>query len=495
MPKLSQQEIDAVLKKANLEQLGPYVGAGKPLLCLCRACGNEIRPQIASLKNGHGCKFCRAAERAARRRIPLDEARQIFLDAGVEPLDTYVNTGVPWRSRCLTCGEITSPTLANVKAGHKACKYCSGKAITLEKARSIYLEAGGKPTSKYPGTNAPWEGVCLTCDSTITPRLEDLKRGQGPCLKCGWRKSGAAQSLSALEAERRMVENGAQPLEDWANRGIDTPWLCECLKCGSTITPTIHSITNGQGPCVFCGRQKTAQKLSLRPEVAVDIVSSRGFIPLEPYPGAAVSWRLKCSVCNSTKSRRLANIQSGMGCRECSIEERRVSKREAESRLLAIGFKPLEPFTATAEPWLCECLKCGNTSYKRLGTAEQKQKDGASGCRYCGERTYGCLVYLIHHPQLRAYKIGVGKSRRVEHHLSHGWEKIEIWDLQSATAAYYLEGLLLDYVRKIWGKPQYLGAEEMPQGGQTETFSDLDLESADIVRLVGELKADTTQPR
>ncbi len=72
-------------------------------------------------------------------------------EGGVEPVDPYKNTSVPWRCRCLTCGREVTPRLDNVRAGHAACGYCAGLIVDPDEAAAVMRAAGLEPLGPYPG--------------------------------------------------------------------------------------------------------------------------------------------------------------------------------------------------------------------------------------------------------------------------------------------------------------------------------------------------------
>jgi hypothetical protein len=106
---------------------------------------------------------------------------------------------------------------------------------------------------------------------------------------------------------------------------------------------------------------------------------------------------------------------------------------------------------------------------------------------YCSVRELGSIVYLVRNIELRAYKVGVGKERRINDHTSRGWELVRSWELGTPLAAYRLESDVLNYVREIWQLPQWLGKVEMPQSGHTETFSSEEREPEEIFHLIARL--------
>lgn len=75
---------------------------------------------------------------------------------------------------------------------------------------------------------------------------------------------------------------------------------------------------------------------------------------------------------------------------------------------------------------------------------------------------------------LNAHKIGIGgyesNTNRIEQHQKHGWKLFASMDLETAEDAFRIEQQILDWIRTELGFGQYLLAEQMPQGGHTETF-------------------------
>jgi hypothetical protein len=110
------------------------------------------------------------------------------------------------------------------------------------------------------------------------------------------------------------------------------------------------------------------------------------------------------------------------------------------------------------------------------------------GCVHCSERTLGTFFYLIHNPELRSFKVGVGGQRRLDDHRWQGWAVVEVWDLVTPLEAYSLERNVLTFIREEWGLPQWLGREDMPQKGATETFSDREKTAEDLRHLVSKLR-------
>ena len=485
MRALALTEVDAFLTQKRLRRVGVYTNSRLPLDCVCLDCGLAVSPTYKNLKKGQGgCKFCAGGQRGNTHKIPEAEAELEMRTAGVEPLEPYVNSKHPWRSRCLTCGEIVTPQYANVKNGHAACKFCSKRAITPEKAAAIYLASGARPVTPYVRSNLPWAGKCLSCAGDVNPRLGDLIQGQGPCRKCGIERLANENRLTEEEATNRMLEAGAEPLEPWGNKNVDSGWLCACLICGSIIAPSIHSVTSGQGPCVHCGRLKTAEKNTLDGAEQVAVLEEFGFRALEPYQGMGKPWNTECLKCGVQEKRRLSNIKSGFGCRSCAYEAAKIPQDVAVVEMNKRGWEPLESYVAANLPWKCKCRKCGNIQSPRLYSLSHSRP---SGCLNCGERTLGSTFYLVRHDGHKAYKVGVGKDRRIDDHRWQGWILVKRWEMETPQDAYRLEREFLLYIREQLQLPQYLDNQDMPQNGATETFSSDSSADEDWIRLVHRL--------
>ena len=56
--------------------------------------------------------------------------------------------------------------------------------ISEAAARAIMIAAGFQPSVPYPGSVAPWPGVCLKCGQPGSPRYNDVQQGQGACAPC-----------------------------------------------------------------------------------------------------------------------------------------------------------------------------------------------------------------------------------------------------------------------------------------------------------------------
>lgn len=180
--RLSDAAATAVMLTAGLEPLVPYPGSAEPWKSRCTKCNETVYPRYNDIQQGQGCKSCGVTARTALRRTPEDEAVALARAAGLEPLEPFRSVNQPWRCRCLTCNEITSPQLGSLRRGSAGCGFCSGHFARPDEAWATMRAAGLEPLESYPGSGAQWESRCLKCERTIRPTYWNVKAGHG----CRW---------------------------------------------------------------------------------------------------------------------------------------------------------------------------------------------------------------------------------------------------------------------------------------------------------------------
>jgi recombinational DNA repair protein (RecF pathway) len=176
-----------LMMKANLKPLQPYKSARSNWKCECLKCGAVVFPTYNAIQQGEGgCDKCGRAAGAKKMRTDTDIAIREMNEKGLEPLEPFVNRRTGWRSKCIKCGMIVSPSLGNVKARQKnfGCIYCMGGKVTEEDAIAIMNNAGVTPLEPYPGKDIPWSCRCVKCERKVEPTYANARRGQGGCKFC-----------------------------------------------------------------------------------------------------------------------------------------------------------------------------------------------------------------------------------------------------------------------------------------------------------------------
>lgn len=252
-PKLySQNEAIRIAKEANLEPLEPYFNTKTRWKCRCLNCKNIVYPQLGLLKS-RGQRNCATCRKAApgKGKYSESQATNLFLMANRDVLEPYQDTKTPWKSKCLICGTIGSPTLSNIKKRGNNCEKCGtnrsndSKKMTQEQAERIYQEGGMKLLEKYPHINSkPLRCQCLKCKRVVERPLASVKRSRNGCEYC------AGTMVDPEEAIALMIENGYEPRVPYP--GTDTPWSVRHIICGNNCKPTYGTIKRGLGGCRKC---------------------------------------------------------------------------------------------------------------------------------------------------------------------------------------------------------------------------------------------------
>jgi hypothetical protein len=236
---------------AGLEPLESYRNAGTPWKSRCLECGHECSPRLSSIKLGQGgCSVCGRERSALARRIDEEVARRAMLNAGLEPLEPYPGSKIPWKFRCQRAHHELSTRLEYVLQG-KGCRLCGirrrgdKRRVNPDAARQSMLNAGLEPLEPYPGYNdKPWKCRCVKYGHECSPCLNSVRRGSG-CATC----SGNVR-IDEDVACREMLDIGLKPLEPYP--GADASWKCCCLRCGNEGHPRLAHIRRGQGGCRYC---------------------------------------------------------------------------------------------------------------------------------------------------------------------------------------------------------------------------------------------------
>lgn len=151
----------------------------------CIKCENEIFPKYSAVKAGQGiCKFC------AGKALSKRDALNLLLNANLEPLEEYKNAGFKIRCKCLGCNRIVDARLYGIAQGEGGCAYCAGRRIDAEQAVLRMLECGFEVLVKYPGSKLPWKSKCIECGNISSPSYGNVNLLASGCIFCN-RDNGA----------------------------------------------------------------------------------------------------------------------------------------------------------------------------------------------------------------------------------------------------------------------------------------------------------------
>lgn len=139
-----------------------------------------------------------------------------------------------------------------------------------------------------------------------------------------------------------------------------------------------------------------------------------------------------------------------------TLRIRQAAEKEHDRRLLEI------------EEEYCQRL---NVELARATACQECARRPASGRTRVG-RAY---VYVIRHEQYAAVKVGIStraaRASRLRSHIIHSWTVIGVLDRLTHRQALSIERAAITWMRAFSGPA--LTAEQMPQGGHTETAAGL----------------------
>jgi hypothetical protein len=251
---------DAMLK-AGLEPLEPYQNALAKWKCKCLGCGEIVYPKYNQIQQGvGGCNRCGTKRGSNKIKMDSELAIQMMKDAGLEPLEDYVNSKTKWKCKCLSCGDIVHPKLNGIQTGEGGCYKCgmkkAGLSNTLDSEQAIKLvkAAGFTPLVPYINALTKWKMRHDVCNSIVYPKLNTISNNSSKtpgCAVCagkqveiGLNDLGSRYPLIAMEAagwDPTLVTAGSNQKKLW-----------KCNEGHKWIAPVAQR-TSGHG-CPSCSQ-------------------------------------------------------------------------------------------------------------------------------------------------------------------------------------------------------------------------------------------------
>jgi hypothetical protein len=262
--KWTHEQAEAIMLKAGLQPLEPYVNNTTKWKTKCLKCSQIIYPMFQSVKAGHGCRNCAYKNQVVSKNneknvgykkkgakpIIHEIAAAIMLKADLQPLEPYIKNSHKWKCKCLTCGGIVHPRFQDIRRGGGGCKTCGiakmAKSMTLssEKAVEVMTKANLKPLEEYKGATKRWKCKCLVCNKIVYPLYSNVYKGSNGCVYC------SKQEVDPRDVVKRMIKANLKPLEPYTSNR--TKWKCKCMKCGEIVYPKYSNVSSGNGGCVYC---------------------------------------------------------------------------------------------------------------------------------------------------------------------------------------------------------------------------------------------------
>jgi Zn finger protein HypA/HybF involved in hydrogenase expression len=418
--------------------------------------------------------------------------------AGFDPIEKYPGSSKPWTCKCRKCDATFQTSLMKVKSGDfKKCPNCRllDRKVFAEETVSIMVAAGVEPLEPYPGSNSkPWKSKCLTCGQVVKPAFANVKSGGGGCIHCGIKKVANSKFLDPSETEQRMLEAGLRPLEPYTK--AIAKWKCLCLKCGEIVFPTYNGIQQGEGGCLFCGIEKRSAQIRNDVEQAKQLMVEKGLEPIEEYRSGNSPWLSKCLKCESIVSPTLNNVttrQKNYGCVYC--QGGKITEETAIQVLLKAGAIPLDKYPGKDQPWKSKCVKCERIITPTYANARRGQ-GACKFCATHGiDLLAPTYLYVLEHNEFNSYKVGIGKfsnnlkNDRIHRLSKEGWILIRKYSYETGLEAFEDESLIFNEIRINRKIPVFLTSELMSRtAGHTETLGRDSIELPELISLIEDVR-------
>ena len=410
--------------KGRVRPLVAYKGNNEPWKSKCLDCGKIVYPTYHSCRAGQGgCGSCRYTKASKSLRMPEDKALAIMTKSNIRPKVRYVNNNTPWKSECLVCMRVISPTLKNVVRNGGGCKYCAKNSpIDSVKAVALMRKQKLEPLVKFVNGKTKWKCRCLRCGKISYPiystiRQASKKKDITGCRYCN------IHYVDSTDAIKEMIESKLLPLVPYVN--ARKPWKCRCLSCNKIVSPTFDAVSHGKG-CSYCSGNRIDAK------DAKKIMLKAGYKPLTPYKDSKSKWICVHVKCGREVNAPFERINAGAGaCRYCA----NYGFQHGEIAVLYLITHPV-------------------LNAHKVGIGNPSDQKG---------------------------------SDRVQIHKKYGWRVHKIWEFDDGKNAQKVEKETLRVIRKEMGLPIFLSRVEMPQSGHTETVDADEISLSQLANLVGKI--------
>ncbi|WP_405011676.1 hypothetical protein [Kitasatospora sp. NBC_01539] len=254
--RVSDQDAEQEMIEAGFIPLEPYPGANESWRCRCTTCNQEVTPGLSRIRVGGGCSVCSAANRPRIPDKQAFTEMMSAGFKPLDPYPGQ--TGIPWKSRCLTCGRTRKPTLSAARgAKQRLCSHRDGSGklpVPESEALAQMKAAGWEPLAPYQSTNSPWSSRCMRCGKVGNPALANIRSGskrRSGCWSCAHQDMARDRLHDEAVAVEIMTLAGVTPTAPYP--GMNKPWPGICQKCNRSVSPHFGNIYKGQaGGCRYC---------------------------------------------------------------------------------------------------------------------------------------------------------------------------------------------------------------------------------------------------
>lgn len=240
--------------------VGEYVSTKAKVTVRCAA-GHEHNAYPGNITR-KGASLCNTCVHGTRKLETFKRFRSAVESQGGTVVGEYVNSGTGVAVRCKE-GHPGNPVPSNVLSGSGFCKTCVGHSADVAEGKFLVQvgKLGCTLIGSYAGAHTPVKMLCPK-GHECSPTPQSIRRGQGPCSRCGHRSDEVETRF-----RKRVAELGGSVVGEYVNS--TTPVRVQC-KEGHENQPTPGYINRGGGICATCaGRIFDAFYVLHNPEAGI----------------------------------------------------------------------------------------------------------------------------------------------------------------------------------------------------------------------------------
>lgn len=199
----------------------PNVGTQRAVV-LCVVCEQPRHLSAAELLRGRRgpCRHRRTDRTRRARRPARPEELRRWQARPLEPQPDDVVT--PWRLQCTECGQHLRVTVNRLRSQGRLCAHKETYEERSVRQTEQMIKYGFWPVGPYPGRACyGWPGVCLTCGQMRSPSIDNLKR-RGACRHQGAAQAISELDMSRSISVRSLERHG---LRLWLVSGQPTGYF------------------------------------------------------------------------------------------------------------------------------------------------------------------------------------------------------------------------------------------------------------------------------
>lgn len=253
------------------------------------------------------------------KKLSESVTRTVMKNARLIPQEPYKSIHSPWKCICAKCKRVVTPTYTQVRTRGSGCKYCAKTYVDPKEAAAFMLSKGLKPKEKYKGALSPWKSECLTCGKVVTPTYSNVRTGHSGCRHCAHKITVLKRRKTKSQVFAYLRSKGYAPVKGAVFVSSKVSIKCEHIPCGRIVQARYFSVQQGRGCCNHCGTREGAKKWARTLDEVQPILNKKKIALLEEkLLGMRQKHLLQCKKCNLIWKARLASVTSDIGCPNCA---------------------------------------------------------------------------------------------------------------------------------------------------------------------------------